>query len=77
MSCHLGLVHIPRGTNTCSVHLLDNKLVGSHVDLYIHFQLTKNNNNKHHVRNNESKGDFFKIYIFLHEWHRQAIIALE
>lgn len=45
MSCHLGLVHIPRGTNTCPVHLLDNKLVGSHVDLYIHFQLTKNNNN--------------------------------
>ena len=64
MSCHLGLVHIPRGTNTCPVHLLDNKLVGSHVDLYIHFQLTKNNNNKYHVRNNQSKRTFLKKYFF-------------
>ena len=64
MSCHLGLVHIPRGTNTCPVHLLDNKLVGSHVDLYIHFQLTKNNNNKYHVRNNQSKRTFLKKKFF-------------
>ena len=63
MSCHLGLVHIPRCTNTCPVHLLDNKLVGSHVDLYIHFQLTKNNN-KYHVRNNQSKRTFLKKYFF-------------
>ena len=76
MSCHLGLVHIPKGMNTCPVHLLDNKLVGSHVDLYIHFQLMQNNNNKYNVRNDQSKRNFQKIR-FLHEWHRQAINALE